>query len=814
MTEVKDIRVPWKLPLSIAYFLSGLCGLIYQVVWIRKFCLIFGSTVFAMSVVIAVFFGGLAIGSYLFGKISTSSRNPLRLYATLEVAIGLYALGFPWILGGIEKIYASIYPSIYENFTLIVLMRASISSVILLPPTVLMGGTLPILTKHFVRKLALVGQQTGLIYGLNTIGAALGSFLTGYLLLPTLGVSKTNVLAGLINLILGLAMLAISRQTELTDVSRVEDKTRKEPEKVEIEHQHSGIIPLTIACFGVSGFVSMAYEVIWPRYSLFFFRDTSYLYTGIITIFILGIGVGSLVCRLIINRIRSTIALFGFLQVGIGLSTILAIYLPIPWYQTICEAGEMSSGNVLLFLFILLIIPAIFMGATFPVVTEIITTKLHTVGRQVGRAYALNTVGCICGSLAAGFFFFPVIGLQATLYLLFGLNMIMATVLIAAERWPIRLRLFMAIIPFSLCVLFPVFLQYGFDYQLPELIVYKISNKEEVLEIDEGITGTTWAVRSMYSGAVMLLENRVIISRDNSASFLIQGYIPLLLTPKVPRNVLGLCFGGGLSYYAGRLFPEIEQFDFVDISKKNMDIAIRHFPENEGLKDDPRARFIVDDAYNFLKYSGNKYDLILMDPTPPTFSFRCATLYTREFYELARKRLSEGGYFAQVVPLKHMSYLESMSVMKTFASVFKNCLLWWNGFEPVMIGSNQEFHLNIREIRERLNRPLVQSSLKRISGEIEYNYLGHFLSGLLLTTEDFRKVAEIGTVYTNDLNRLEFSSGHYANNLDSVIRIYTHLSPWMEAKEIFFGMDLEKYTQQLTARREYLMTILQKFDRN
>ncbi|MBW1863883.1 MAG: fused MFS/spermidine synthase [Deltaproteobacteria bacterium] len=595
-----------------------------------------------------------------------------------------------------------------------------------------------------------------MIYGLNTVGAALGSFLSGYLLLQTLGVSKTNVLAGLINLMVALAALAISRQTKLTHVSQVEDTNRKEPERVKIKRQRPGIIPLTIACFGISGFVSMAYEVMWLRYSLFSFRDTIHLYTGIIAIFVLGIGIGSLVCRWIVNRVRAPVALFGFLQLGIGLSTILAVYLPITWYQTIFEAGERSGGYILLHLFVLLIIPAVLMGATFPLVTKIITTELRMVGNQVGRAYALNTAGSICGSLAAGFFLFPVMGLQATLYLLFGLNMIMATVLIAAERTPIRL--FMVVIPLSLCVLFPVSLEYGLESQLPELIVQKISNKEEILEISEGITGTTWATKSIYS-KVALIENSVVISREGSGSFLTHGYIPLLLTPEIPRSVLGLCFGGGLSYYAGRLFPEISRFDFVDISKKNMDLGIRHFPQNRGLKDDPRVRFIIDDAYNFIKYTDNKYNLILMEPTPPTFGFRNAALYTREFYELARERLTEDGYFSQVVPIKDLSYLESMSVMKTFASAFNHCLLWWNGFEPVMIGSSQEFRLDTRKIRERLNRPLIQNSLKEISGQVGYNSSGNFLSGLLLTTEDFRKVAAVGTVCTNDLNRLEYSAG-------------------------------------------------------
>ena len=801
-----ESKASWTFLLSVAYLLSGFCALIYQIVWIRKFSLVFGSTVFSMSIVTAVFFGGLAIGSRLFGEISNISKNPVRIYALLEILIGFYALAFPRLLATLEKIYDPIYLQVYDNFVFLVLIRMFITLAVLSLPTLLMGGTLPILAKHFVRKLETAGGQTGWIYGLNAIGAALGSFLTGYVFFRTIGVCNTNILAGAINLLTGLTALAISSRTEPINTTRMEGSNPKYSNETKMECQTTVLIPLAIVCFGISGFVSMAYEVIWLRYILFFFRDTSYLYAGIIGVFILGIGIGSMACGRIVSRVRNPVVLFGFLQMGIGLVTILAIYLPIPWNQAIFQAGERSRGNVLTLLFALLIIPATFMGATFPAVIKIIATELRTVGKQVGKAYALNTAGSILGSLAAGFFFFSFLGLQSTLYILFGMNMMLAAVLLVASRRYISP--YWGIIPLCLCFLFPMSLKYSLDSHLPELIVHEISKKEEVLEIGEGITGTTWATRSNHFDSVMLLENRVTFSSTDSISFLAQGHIPLLLTPKIPRSVLGLCFGGGLSHYAGRLYPEIDRFDFVDISKVNIDMALKHFPQNEGLKDDPRARFIIDDAFNFVKYAKRKYDLIISDPNPPTISFRCAALYTREFYKLARERLTDGGYFTQTVPLAHLSYVEIMSVMKTFESVFKNCMLWWNGLDPVMLGSNREFSLDIREISKRLNRPLIQKSLKEYSDVVGYNVLSHFLSGFLLTSEDFKLVAANGTVYTNDLTRLEFSTGKNVN-VDSVLRIRTNLSPWIEIIRNYIGFPNSGLDiAQLTNRREYLMGIL------
>jgi len=801
---------PWKFSLSLIFFISGFCGLIYQIIWIRQFGLVFGSTVFAMSVVIAVFFGGLAIGSRLFGRISISYENPVRMYAFLEMFISLYALAFPRILHAGEALYGLIHPSISENFALLVVVRALISTFILLLPTVMMGGTLPLLSRHFIGDLKAAGCRAGWIYGFNTLGASMGSLLAGFLLLKNMGVSNTNLFAGVINLMLGLVALGISRRTRLTARPHPEWASGPSGGKREWLDRSGGAISLTVVCFGLSGFVSMSYEVIWLRYTLFFFRDTSYLYTGVITVFIIGIGLGSMLVGWLVDRIRLRIAMFGILELGIGLSMILAIYLPIPYYSMISGAGEEAGRNILAFLFIMLIIPTAFMGGTFPLVTKIITTDLQFVGSQVGKAYALNTTGSILGSLAAGFFFFPVLGLQVTLYALFGLNMILASILMVHEgHFACK---FLGIFPLLLCLLFPISMQCVTARRLPELVVHKISPKDEIIEVAEGTTGTTWAVRSRYFG-VSLLENRVVISRGGPGSFLTQGYIPLLLSPKIPQRFLGLCFGGGLSYYGARLYPEIEHFDFVDISKINIEIAIRHMPENKFLIDDERVNFVIDDAYSFLKYTEKTFDLILMEPTPPMLSFRNAALYAGDFYQLARKRLSAEGIFSQVLPLRHLSAKETVSVMKTFSTVFEYPLLWWNGLDPVMIGSNRPYAFDIREINRRLNRPPIHDSLKEISKGVGYQRIGHFLSGLMLGPESFKKVCAEGEVYTNDLNSLEFSSGSHID-FENIKTIHRHLTPWRKAQKLFIEVkSFEKYFKNLEVRREYLMKMMYQLSR-
>ncbi|MFH0938708.1 MAG: fused MFS/spermidine synthase [Planctomycetota bacterium] len=803
--------------LSAAFFLSGLCALIYQTIWIYQFSRVFGSTIFAMSFVVAVFFVGLALGSRVFGKAASKSTNPIRLYALLELAIGAYALAFPVMIAIAEKSYARLYPTMADSFALITIVRMLLAFGVMFLPALLMGGTLPVLLTHFADRLTTLSRRAGLIYGLNALGAALGSFLTGYALLEALGVAWTNALAGMLNLAIGLLALALSRPAR-DRLPKVICAAKPQPKGVVDgetgRHGDGGkqlllkrqIILVTVA-FAVSGFVSMSYEVLWLRYLSFYFHETIYLYTGIIIFFVLGIGVGSLICGYLVSKIRYPVAFLGLLQAGIGISTMLAIYLPIRYFDSIYTAGVRSGGNILMILGALLFIPAALMGATFPLVTKLIVTDLREVGSQVGRAYALNTAGCILGLLCSGFVLLNFLGLQLSLYILFGLNLLLAAILLVADRQ--LARRYLIAVPLIIGVAAVIIIQ-RWDLHLPQAVMRtRLRANEELLEVREGLVGITFATRGKGGSEVHLWDNGVRISRGGRSTFLAQGYIPMLIAPRIPRAVLGLAFGAGLSYRGVRLFPEVRRLDFVDISKDNIAVALTHFPENAGLKDDPRVRFIVDDAYSYVKYNVAQYDLILMEPTPPRYGYQTAALYTREFYELIRRRLTGGGCFAQVLPLNDLSPEETMSVMRTFSASFTHCLLWRNGWDCLMLGSDQEFRLNIQTIGERLNRPEVQRTLRECAPLVDnFSVLDNFISGLLLADECFRNAASGGKIYTNDNTGLRFTTGRNITT-DNIRNIHSHLSPWRDIRKLFDKFpDFERKESLFTVKREYFMALL------
>jgi spermidine synthase len=248
----------------------------------------------------------------------------------------------------------------------------------------------------------------------------------------------------------------------------------------------------------------------------------------------------------------------------------------------------------------------------------------------------------------------------------------------------------------------------------------------------------------------------------------------------------------------------------VDISSSNVKMALKHLKINEGLKRDDRFNFFIDDAFNYVKYTKKRYDLIQIDSNPPFYSHNCATLYTETFYRLCKAALAEKGLFTQVLPIKQLTNDEMRSVMNTFSTVFPHCILWWNGLDPIMIGSERSYHLDTEQISERLTRPGINRALAKFSFEAKYDTLGHFISGLMLSDEDFRSLSASGKLNTTDLNYLEYSTElniDYKNSED----LTAQLTGWSEVEDMFTEPTLiTEYAEQLTSRRKFLMGVMKR----
>ncbi len=401
----------------VLYFLSGACGLVYEVVWMRRLSLTFGITVFATSTVLAVFMAGLALGSWLVGRRIDRSPNPVRVYAWLEIGIGLYALAVPAIFSALEPAYVVAANLLEGQFLLFNLVRGLLAFAALLLPTTLMGGTVPAIGRYLVERSGAVGWNVGLLYALNTFGAVVGCVAAGFWLVPALGMSRTTLVAAATNVAIGAVLLA----------ARVGDRrvAAVAPARGDgAEPVSSRIVLLAGIVFAVSGFSALAYEVVWTRVLVVHVHNTTYAFSVMLAVFLAGLALGDALLVPLYDRLRRPLLWLGTVEVLIGLSVVVAAaaYVPLHAEHVAVASWESALGLMIRRAGLVLLPGALLFGMTFPLTARVVCLEAGRVGRALGMTYAANTMGAIGGSLAGGFLLVPFLGLHGTLVLLSALN--------------------------------------------------------------------------------------------------------------------------------------------------------------------------------------------------------------------------------------------------------------------------------------------------------------------------------------------------------------------------------------------------------
>jgi spermidine synthase len=474
-------KVAWAILLC--FFASGMSGLVYQVVWVRELVLVFGATTFAVSTVLTAFMGGLALGSFYFGRRSEKVTRPLRLYGLLEIGIGVYGLAVPFIFAVLPLIYHPIWQWLQLSFFTLSVVRFLFAILVLILPTALMGATLPVLSSYYARDARLIGLRVGSLYSLNTFGAVFGAASTGFVLIPVLGMHATTLLAAAINILLGLVALKLSRDVEHAVTSRDEDDAfdedpiteavavpkgkrrlvawlsilmgayrsslsrianRKQGSKAAPDNRDRRRIITTLGGFAMSGFIALSYEVIWSRVLALIIGSSVYAFSIMLTTFLIGLAVGASVASRLVDRIRHPVFVFAIIEVGVGVTSFIGAYLfndlPYVFVQIYRVAGSSSFGVLLFARFLIaslvMILPTLLLGALFPLVIKIVSSgeSAKASGRTVGDAYAANTLGAIAGSFASGFILIPFLGLLGSLRLCSALNFVVAALLFIASN--------------------------------------------------------------------------------------------------------------------------------------------------------------------------------------------------------------------------------------------------------------------------------------------------------------------------------------------------------------------------------------------
>lgn len=773
----------------LCFFLSGLSGLIYQVIWVRELVLIFGATTFAASTVLTAFMGGLAIGSYYFGKKTAAISRPLRLYGILEIGIGCYGLFVPLIFALLPRIYHPLIHKVDLSFFALTFLRFALVALVLIIPTALMGATLPVLASFYARGSSRVGLKVGSLYSLNTFGAVLGAGISGFFLIPSLGMRLSTVTAAAINLALGTAALAIDHHLRApdTEAASIPIEPKKKPGHAQPASRATVIAVL--AAFGLSGFVALCYEVIWSRVLALIIGSSVYAFSIMLTTFLIGLAAGASLASRVVDRIRRPLLTFALVELGVGLASLGGAYLfnELPYLFVQLYRWMADSGFALLLLArfvvasMVMIVPTVLLGALFPLVVRIaFGRKLRPeqdrgyIGRTVGNAYAVNTVGAIGGAFLSGFVLIPVLGLLGSLKLSVALNFVAAGVLFTLARArvasvagfgsAIALVVAVAVItpPWDVSIMSSGVYRYAPAMSKMDreqfLEYFKLGNQGEPVYYKEGITATI-VVQAQAGGRVLKVNGKPDASTGSDLpTQVLIGTLPLLIRDTTD-DVLIVGLGSGVTLGSVQQFP-IKRVTCVELEPAVIE-ASHHFDDfNNRPLEDPRLTLVANDGRNFIDTTPEKFDVIVSEPSNPWLT-GVANLFTLEYFRRGAERLKEGGIFSQWLQIYEMPPEDVRTLVATFNKAFPYVHLFRGaGSDLMLLGGKEPLLFDLATVESHLSDPKVGRDHSRIrvnssADLISYYYFGpegvaQYAAGAPLNTDDnalieFRAPRRVGT---------------------------------------------------------------------
>lgn len=737
------------------FFVSGACGLLYQVVWTRKLVLLFGTTSYAVSTVLSIFFLGLGAGSIWGGRLADKTSRPLWWYGVFECLIGAWALLFIAAVTWGEGLVVTLLKTFQFSRGMGVGLRAMLALALLFVPVTLMGATLPLLAKFVSREAQVRGMRVGALYTVNTLGAVTGCFVAGFFLIANFGYSRTTMLGAAANVLVGLVAWAVSARREGGPLETGPESAHKEGGV-----GMSGAHKLILAAFFLSGFCSLGLEVMWTRLLAIIFLGTTYAYTTMLTTLLLGIALGSAVASAIVDRVRVPALLLGgaLLATGVGCVHMLSLLAALPAQVQELQLQSGANWDAVVWgkfwlSFKALFVPTFFLGMTFPLVVKAVSRQRDTVGRDVGRLYFANTIGGVLGSMAGGFLAIPLLGTHHGI-LAFSLLLVAAGAVVVLALGDVRVPVRGAVLTVATALLMLSYVRAPEDVNRALNSGY-VPEDHRVLHYAEGVEGTV-AVSEPVEDASG--TNRVLwINRVQATTSIekgvkmnrLQGVLPLLFD-RDPKDVLFMCFGSGIT--CGTLaLSDFEKIDAVDISPEVLAAAPYFEVDNLGVIQRPEVTFHVDDGRNYLLTSKDNYDVITFEPMPLAVS-GVSTFYTAEYYQLCLDHLKPGGMVSQWVPLHSLNPDVVRSLIRTFTSVFPHFTAWFINADVFLIGSNTPLQLDAGRIQARLANPKLDKALKDVGFMDVESVIGCYL----MDEAGLKAYSEGGTVMHDDLPWAEF----------------------------------------------------------
>ena len=725
------------------FFLSGSAGLVYQVLWMRSLGLFFGSDMYGVSIILSTFMGGLALGSLLGGRLAEHTARPLLWYGLAELGIGLIALPFTSILETFDPLLHLAYSGGSDGVTWgYQAMRILLAGGTLLLPTTLMGASLPLILKHFVRSRSVLGELGAYFYAVNTLGALVGTLIAGFALLPYLGMMRSTWCAAAINIGIGSICVALGANSILPRMFPDAARLDLDPLPGLDPGARRRIAAAALIAFGISGFGSFALEVAWTRILLISFSATVYSFAATLACFLFGIFLGSRMISRVVDQHANPVGLFAMLELGIGASVgvlgLLLHAIPGVFGRLLAGVATLMPGledhalvaTTLLASFPLLVVPATLLGATFPVALRIYTTNIAHVGSRTGNIYASNTVGAVLGSLCAGLVMIPTLGASATIAVIAVLFLAVGTALARVrvglgERALAVSKIGPAGAVTLLCGAGTLLLPYR-----PTLNFNQSTLADaELLYHAEGVQNTIDVVRSRTGATSLIIGGNV--EADNGyrqrRHFVLKGHLPLMLMDD-PASVLVVGLGMGITLQTTARHPGLERIDVIELSPDILAAQAHLADVNGNVVANPIVHVRIDDGRLFMKMSTNRYDMITADPIHPKIS-RVGYLYTKEYYESIRERLNEGGVVCQWMPIYQIAPLRLRSAIKTFLAVFPNATLWYVEGHALLVAKKSLPSIDYGLLKQKFDDPRIREDLASIDIHSPEELLSHLLMG-------------------------------------------------------------------------------------
>lgn len=710
------------LPLLLLLFLgSGCAALIYEIVWLQLLQLAVGSSAVSLGVLLGTYMGGMCLGSLLLPRFVSTEQHPLRVYAKLELGIGIFAIVVLFLIPMLDSLYAAIARHGMEG----VALRAVVAGICLLPPTFLMGASLPAIAR-WVESTPQGVSWLGFLYGGNIAGAVFGCLLAGFYLLRVFDMAIATYVGAAINFAVAFAAFSLAKKVPYTPAAEVVERPAA--------YETVGTPWDVYTTIAISGMCALGAEVIWTRLLSVMIGATTYTFSIILAVFLIGLGIGS-AGGSVLARTGSRSSL-GWCQMGLAAAIAWAAFAlsdSIPYWpiNPLLSTSPWFNFQVDIVRCLWAILPAaILWGASFPLALAAAASRDEDPGKLVGRTYAANTVGAILGSIAFSILFVPWIGSRGSQRLLIVLSVFSALLVLIHN---VSAKKAVAIIAATAC---SAVLIWKVDEVPWMAIAYgrrmlTITDAGQPLYRGEGMNSSI-VVSQLPGGQIYFHVSGKVEASTEPFDMKLQrmlGHLPALVHPN-PQSVLIVGFGAGVTAGTFVVHPEVKRIVICEIEKLIPPATSRYFgTENHHVLTDPRTTVHYDDARHYVLTTGDKFDIITSDPIHPWVK-GTATLYSKEYFEVVKEHLNPGGVVTQWVPLYESDPDTIKTELATFFEVFPNGSIWANdingeGYDTVLMGTNGDAPIDLDQFTRRFEGPVAQS-LREVGFNSAWDLVGTY----------------------------------------------------------------------------------------